>query len=105
MPVDGGTTRTTIAATATASARTRSVYMASRARTALRGIRCFDVQYIFHGSLRSLASRRGTVLIVHVSGGTAADNSFHASGIDTGAAGFARVENAAIAVFVRLLRK
>src|SRR5581483_902186 len=99
------------AATATAiaaeiqMARTRSVYRVSSARTAPRGIVCFAVQYAFHGSARNRATRRGTVAIVNWSGVFAADSSFHVSGTETVASGFARVENAAIDVFVRLLRR
>ena len=69
------------------------------------GRRCFVDQYAFHGSWRSLASRDGTVASVKRSGVREGDNSAHATGIDTGASGRARVEKAAIEVFVRLFRR
>src|SRR5438874_7348982 len=107
------TTQLSIAAFATsvaqpfraALATTISVYRLSSARTASRGSRCRHVQYAFHGSRFSFASRPGTVAIVKRSGVRFAESSAHASGVDTGASGFARVENAAIDVFVRLLRR
>src|SRR4029434_4950189 len=98
-PANASTTRTAI------RARMPSVYMAVSARTALRGIRCRAVQYPFQGSARSRTSRDGTVRIAHRDGSSEADNSAHVTGTDTGAVGFARVEKAAIEVFVRLLRR
>ena len=47
----------------------------------------------------------GTVAIVKRSGVRDADSSDHAIGTEIGASGLARVENAAIDVFVRLLRR
>lgn len=45
-----------------------------------------------HGSLRSVASRFGTVRTVKVAGRVMAESSDQASGVDTGAPGFARGE-------------
>ena len=45
-----------------------------------------------HGSLRSVASRFGTVSTVKASGRVLGENSDQASGVDTGAPRFARGE-------------
>src|ERR1051325_586173 len=82
--------------TAAQMPRTISVYMRSSAATAFAGMRCLVRQYSFHGSTRSRESRAGTVLTVNRSGVRAGDSSVQASGTDTGASGFARVEYAAI---------
>src|SRR5581483_830104 len=84
---------------------TTPVYMRSSAAMAFFGIRCRLRQYSFHGSDRNRARRSGTVRIVNRSGVRERDNSVHVSGTEIGASGFARVEYAAIDVFVRLLRK
>ena len=52
-----------------------------------------------------MASRRGTVFIVKRSGRIDGDSSVHVIGVDTGALDLARVEYAAIDVFVLLLRR
>src|SRR5207302_649546 len=72
-----------------------SVYRLSSERTASRGSLCLLVQYAFHGSAFSFARRREPVVIVKRSGVRAVESSVHASGTETGASGFARVENAA----------
>ena len=45
-----------------------------------------------HGSLRSAVRRLGTVATVKAAGFVFAESSDHASGVDTGAPGFARGE-------------
>jgi hypothetical protein len=67
--------------------------------------RCLHVQYPAHGSRRIRESRAGTVSTVNASGLIRAWRPDQASGIDTGAWGFARIEKAAMDVFVRLFRR
>jgi hypothetical protein len=67
--------------------------------------RCRHVQYPAHGSRRIRESRAGTVSTVNASGLIRAWRPDQASGIDTGAWGFARIEKAAMDVFVRLFRR
>jgi hypothetical protein len=66
--------------------------MASRACTALTGIRCFEFQYAFQGSLLIRESRTGTVVIVNRFGPRPPESSAQASGTEIEAAGRARVE-------------
>jgi hypothetical protein len=58
-----------------------------------------------HGSLPRAASRFGTVSTVKASGFVFAESSAQASGVETGAPGFARGEYAATAVAPRTLRR
>ena len=58
-----------------------------------------------HGSLRSVARRFGAVATVKAAGSVFAESSAQASGVETGAPGFARGEYAATAVAPRTLRR
>jgi hypothetical protein len=63
-----------------------------------------DWAYVFHGSCRRWR-RVGKLATVKWSAGSVSDSSSHAMGTETGAHGFDLVENAAIAVATRALRR
>ena len=64
-----------------------------------------DWAYVFHGSCRRCWRRVGKLATVKWSDGSVSESSSHAMGTETGAPGFALVENAAIAVAPRALRR
>ena len=66
-------------------------------------MRCLVLQYPAHGSRRRRRSRSGAVTGVHRT--ASALSSRQSTGIDTGAPGRARGENAQTEVFVRVFRR
>src|SRR5688500_6965053 len=84
---------------------TRHRGLTPRARSRCDVNCCRHFQYSFHGSLLSRARRSGNVASVKPCGFSDARSSSHVTGTLTGAPTRARVEYAAIDVFVRLLRR